>query len=43
EIVLHSRGQSTQQIENLRREAMPKAPRENRRPSSFPRQRGARR
>ena len=43
EIVLHSRGQSTTAIQALRREAMPPAPREHRRPSAFPRQRGARR
>jgi poly(A) polymerase len=43
EIVLHSRGQSTQAIEALRREAMPPVTRDHRRPSSFPRQRGARR
>jgi poly(A) polymerase len=43
EIVLHSRGQNTQAIEALRRDAMPPPPREHRRPSSFPRQRGARR
>jgi len=44
EIVLAGRGQSTQTIEALRREAMPPAPREHRRPSSFPRrERGARR
>ncbi len=45
EIVLRSHGQSTHAIDALRREAMPlPAPgREFRRPSSFPRQRGARR
>ncbi len=44
EVVLASRGQSTAQIETLRREAMPPPPpRDHRRPSSFPRQRGARR
>ena len=43
EIVLYSRGQSTAAIQALRREAMPPAPREHRRPPSFPRQRGARR
>ncbi len=44
EIVLASRGQSVHGIEALRREALPlAAPREPRRPSSFPRQRGARR
>lgn len=45
EIVLKSRGQSTQAIETLRRDAMPAPPRGSggRRPSSFPRQRGARR
>lgn len=45
EIVLYSRGQSTGPIEALRREAMPPPPRggEYRRPSSLPRQRGARR
>ena len=43
EIVLRSRGQSTHAIEALRREAMPSPPREHRRPSSLPRQRGARR
>ncbi|MBX3225315.1 MAG: polynucleotide adenylyltransferase PcnB [Labilithrix sp.] len=43
EIVLHSRGQSTSAIEALRRDAMPPVPREHRRPSAFPRQRGARR
>jgi poly(A) polymerase len=44
EVVLASRGQSTAQVETLRREAMPPPPtREHRRPSSFPRQRGARR
>lgn len=47
EIVLASRGESTQRIEALRREALP-PPRDGRdgrerRPSSFPRQRGARR
>ncbi len=45
EIVLKSRGQSTHAIETLRRDAMPAPPRGSggRRPSSFPRQRGARR
>lgn len=48
EIVLQSRGESTQRIEQLRREAMPPAPprdggRGERRTSSFPRQRGVRR
>lgn len=45
EIVLASRGQSTQAIEALRREALPPSPpREGRRPSAFPRRdRGARR
>lgn len=46
EIVLHSRGQSTAAIEALRREAMPAGRGErgeHRRPSSLPRQRGARR
>ncbi len=43
EIVLYSRGQSTAPIQALRREAVPQAPREHRRPSSFPRQRGVRR
>jgi poly(A) polymerase len=44
EIVLLSRGQNTAAIEALRREAMPPAPpREPRRPSGFPRQRGVRR
>jgi poly(A) polymerase len=44
EIVLRSRGQSTQAIETLRREAMPPAPpRDHRRSSTLPRQRGARR
>lgn len=48
EIVLQSRGESTQRIEQLRREAMPPAaPRDGgrgeRRTSSFPRQRGVRR
>jgi poly(A) polymerase len=44
EIVLLSRGQSTAQIEALRREAMPpQPPSPPRRPSSFPRQRGVRR
>jgi poly(A) polymerase len=44
EVVLASRGQNTQAIEALRREAIPPPPREqHRRPSSFPRQRGARR
>jgi poly(A) polymerase len=44
EIVLLSRGQSTAAIEALRREAMPPTPpREPRRPSGFPRQRGVRR
>lgn len=42
EIVLVSRGQSTNAIEALRREAMPPSPREPRRPpSTFPRQRGS--
>jgi poly(A) polymerase len=44
EIVLLSRGESAHAIEALRRDAMPPAPRgDHRRPSSFPRQRGARR
>jgi poly(A) polymerase len=43
EIVLHSRGQSTQGIVAQRREAMPPAIRDHRRPSALPRQRGARR
>jgi poly(A) polymerase len=44
EIVLLSRGESATQVQALRREAMPPPPRgEHRRPSSFPRQRGARR
>jgi poly(A) polymerase len=43
EIVLRSRGQSTHAIDALRRDAMPSVPRDHRRPSSFPRQRGARR
>lgn len=43
EIVLRSRGQATTAIDTLRREAMPPMPRDHRRPSSFPRQRGARR
>jgi poly(A) polymerase len=45
EIVLRSRGQSTHSIEALRREALPPPPgtKAGRRPSSFPRQRGARR
>lgn len=43
EIVLHSRGQSTASVQALRREAMPPITREHRRPSAFPRQRGARR
>lgn len=44
EIVLASRGESTQRIHALRREALPPAVRhERRRPSSAPRQRGARR
>lgn len=44
EIVLASRGQSTQPIERMRREAMPPPERgDRRRPSGFPRQRGARR
>src|SRR5262249_18762470 len=44
EIVLYPRGQSTGPIEALRREAMPAAVRgDHRRPSTFPRQRGARR
>lgn len=47
EIVAVSRGDSTQRIETMRREALPPPPREHargeRRPSSFPRQRGARR
>ncbi len=43
EIVVRSRGQSTQAIDALRRDAMPPLPRDHRRPSSFPRQRGARR
>ena len=42
EIVVRARGESTQEIEALRREAVPAA-REPRRPSAFPRQRGARR
>jgi len=43
ELVLAARGRSTSAIEALRREAMPPPPREHRRPSSLPRQRGARR
>lgn len=45
EIELRSRGQSTHSIDALRREAMPPTSpgRDFRRPSSFPRQRGARR
>jgi poly(A) polymerase len=43
EIVLLSRGESNHAIEALRRDAMPPAPRDHRRASSFPRQRGARR
>jgi poly(A) polymerase len=44
EIVLASRGESTQRLDALRREALPPAPmREHRRPSASPRQRGARR
>jgi poly(A) polymerase len=45
EIVAVSRGDSTQRIETMRREALPPPPRERgeRRSSSFPRQRGARR
>jgi poly(A) polymerase len=46
EIVQVSRGESTAKIESMRRDALP-PPREHargdRRPSSFPRQRGARR
>jgi poly(A) polymerase len=44
EIVLASRGESTQRIEALRGEALPPPSREHRRaPSAFPRQRGVRR
>jgi poly(A) polymerase len=43
EIVLASRGQNTAPIEALRRDALPPTPRDHRRLSSFPRQRGARR
>lgn len=43
EIVLSARGMSTTAIEALRREAMPPSPREPRRPSGIPRQRGVRR
>jgi len=39
ELVLAARGESTSAIEALRREALPPAPREPRRPSAFPRQR----
>ena len=39
ELVLAARGQSTAAIEALRREALPPAAREPRRPSAFPRQR----
>lgn len=42
EIVLASRGEPTHAIDRLRREALPPA-RDQRRPSGFPRQRGARR
>jgi len=43
EIVLHSRGASTHGIEALRREALPPPREPHRRPSTIPRQRGARR
>ncbi|MBS2017863.1 MAG: polynucleotide adenylyltransferase PcnB [Deltaproteobacteria bacterium] len=44
ELVLAARGRSTTAIQALRRDALPPAPaRDNRRPSAFPRQRGARR
>lgn len=44
ELVLAARGRNTNAILALRRDAMPPPPpRENRRPSAFPRQRGARR
>ncbi len=44
ELVLGARGRSTNAIQALRRDALPPPPtRENRRPSSLPRQRGARR
>lgn len=43
EIVLHSRGESVAAVAAMRRDALPPAPREPRRPSTLPRQRGARR
>jgi poly(A) polymerase len=43
ELVLAARGRNTNAIVALRREAMPPPPRDHRRPSALPRQRGARR